>query len=362
MEHPLLEFRLRVSYPEFELSVDARFPPGVTAIFGPSGSGKTTILNCIGGLASPDEGEVWLAGRALFSSSERINRPPESRRIGYMFQEGLLFPHRSVRDNILFGYRLTPPEQRKVAPDQVVELLELGPLMDRRPSTLSAGERQRVALARSLATSPALLLMDEPLSSLDLGLRGRILRYLKEVHRSLEMPMVYVSHSISEVLAIADNALVISQGRQLAFDQPHRVLLAPFVHSLAEASGLENLVDVQVMEQGAHNSLTAASLGGITLWVPGLPPQTRSGETVSIAIRAGDIIVAVDRPERISARNILPARIDGIHRVGNTVLLFADVGTQMLVEITPEARDALELHEGQQVHLVIKSNSIMVLG
>ena len=361
MVDAFLNLRVLKTYPGFNLEVEATFASGVTAIFGPSGSGKTTILNCISGLATPDEGEISLGGRLLYSSSTGLNLRPEERRLGYMFQESALFPHYRVRENILYGFKLTPPELRKVEPQQLVELLDLGPLMDRRPSNLSTGERQRVALARALATSPELLLMDEPMGSLDIGLRGRILRYLKDLHRRLAIPMVYVSHSISEVLAIADRALVISKGKQLAFDEPRKVLLEPFVHSLLGAGGLENLMDVKVVEHGSTNSLRAAKIGDTILWVPGLPPDVVNGDTISIAIRAGDIILAVERPSRISARNILRGRIEGIHEIEDSVLLYADVGALLLVEITPEALTELELREGQDVYLVIKSSSIMVL-
>ena len=361
MSDSFLELRMRKSYPGFSLDVDASFSKGVTAIFGPSGSGKTTILNCIAGLNTPDEGEIRLSDRVLYSSALGISLRPEKRRVGYVFQESFLFPHYSVRDNVLFGFKLTPPEQRRTEPEQLVRLLELGPLMDRKPANLSTGERQRVALARALATSPELLLMDEPLGSLDVALRGRILRYLKELHRELAIPMVYVSHSISEVLAIADQALVISGGRQLALDEPRKVILEPFVHSVVQAGDLENLLDAEVVESGPGNSLTRAKVGDTMLWVPGVASRVGAGDTVSISIRAGDIIVAVDRPERISARNILPGRIQGIHRVEEEVLLYADVGVPLLVEITPEALSSLELREGQDVFLVIKSSSIMVL-
>ena len=369
MNAPLLDLRLRKAYPGFALEVEVALSEGVTAIFGPSGSGKTTILNCIAGLCTPDEGQISLHDRPLFSSSGKINLPPEQRRVGYMFQESLLFPHRKVRENVLFGFNLTPPGLRKIDPARLVELLDLGSLMERRPSNLSSGERQRVAMVRALATSPELLLLDEPLGSLDIALRGRILRYLKEVHNSLGIPMVYVSHSISEVLSIADRALVISRGRQLAYDEPRKVLSEPYVHSLMEAGSLENMVDMRITGHGPGNSLTEAAIGDASFWISGAPAHIAVGDTISIAIRAGDIIVAVDRPQRISARNILKGHIQGIHRVERSVLLYTEVGggsasqrtSPLVVEITPEALDALELYEGQEVFLVIKSSSIAVL-
>ena len=362
-----LEVRVRKSYPALTLEVEASIPHGITAVFGPSGSGKTTLLNSIAGLVAPDEGSIVLGGRTLFSSPGGVDLRPEARRVGYMFQESLLFPHRSVWQNIVFGYDLTPPEQRRIQPERLVRLLDLEALVDRRPANLSTGEAQRVALARALATSPELLLLDEPLASLDLSLRGRILRYLKDVYRELGIPMVYVSHNISEVLAIADRALVISRGKQLAFDHPRKVLLNPFVHSLVEAGSLENLLDVTVSGRGPGDSLVAAALGDSTLWIPAMPPRledgahVEDGNVISVAIRAGDIIVAVERPRGISARNILEGRIQSVHRIGGAVMLYADVGAPLLVEITPEALESLDLREGQEVFLVIKSNSIMVL-
>ena len=287
MNDTFLNLKVRKRYPGINLKVDAAFPPGVTAIFGPSGSGKTTILNCIAGHTTPDEGEIVLQNRPLFSSTRRLNLPPDQRRVGYMFQENLLFPHYRVWDNILYGFKLTPPERRKIEPERLVELLELGPLLERRPASLSTGERQRVALARALATSPELLVMDEPLGSLDIALKGHILRYLKEIHSSLGIPMVYVSHSISEVLAIADRALVISHGRQLSFDEPRKVLLEPFVHSLVEMAGLENLLDVRVEGSRSGNSLVETRVGDAVLWIAGVPPHIGAGDTISIAIRAG---------------------------------------------------------------------------
>ena len=361
MDDSYLELRLRKTYSEFQLELYVSIPTGITAVFGPSGSGKTTLLNCIAGITTPDEGDIRLRDRSLFSSVSKINLGPERRRVGYMFQDGLLFPHYRVRENILYGYRMTPPERRRVEPEQLVELLELAPMMERRPATLSTGERQRVALARALATSPDLLLMDEPLGSLDMALRGKVLRYLKTVHQELAIPMLYVSHSISEVLAIADRALVISRGRQLAFDEPRKVLMEPFVHSLVETGSLENLLDMEVVEHRSGNSLTGARAGDAVLWVPGVRSGTREGDTLSVSIRASDIIVAVEEPTRISARNILKGRIQGIHRVGDYVLLYADVGTTLTVEITPDAVSELELEQGQEVFLVIKSSSILVL-
>ncbi len=356
----VLELRVRKRFADFQLDMSANFPPGIMVVFGPSGSGKTTLLNCIAGLDKPEEGEIVLNGRPLFSSSKGVNLPPERRRIGYMFQESLLFPHLSVADNIGFGYKLTPLELRRIHPNQLVELLELGPLIERKPESLSSGERQRVVLARALATSPDLLLLDEPLSSLHMSIKGRILRYLKALHRELSIPMVYVSHSISEVLALGHKALIVNGGKQVAFDEPRKVLSQPGAAPAMDVESLENLFDVELVEQRPDSGITLARLDGATIALPLVEGET--GKVISIAIRAADIIIASERPQGISARNILAARVEELNQVGNQVLVHADAGRSWVAEVTPDAVSALGLREGQEVYLVVKSSSITPLG
>ncbi|MDO8532379.1 MAG: molybdenum ABC transporter ATP-binding protein [Dehalococcoidia bacterium] len=366
LDTPFLDLRVRKTWGAFRLSVDVHLPSGITVLFGPSGSGKTTILDSIAGLMSPDEGEIRLKGRVLFSSSAGVNLPPERRGVGYVFQDGLLFPHLTVWDNVLYGYRLTPLERRRINPRRLVELLELDSLLERRPATLSGGERQRVALARALATSPEMLLLDEPLASLHAALRGRILRYLRRVHRELAIPMVYVSHSISEALALGDKVLALAHGAQQAFDKPRRVLVTPGAVSAEDVGALENLVDAVVAEHRRESDMTRLTVDGADLWVSAM--DAAPGRTITVSIRAGDIIIAPERPGRISARNVLPARIAGVHPVGNRVLVYAaarahgaDVGVPLTAEITRDALAGLGLREGQDVFLIIKSSSIMVL-
>ncbi len=364
MVQDYLNLAFSKSYPGFRMEVEARFSPGVTAVFGPSGSGKTTVLNCIAGFTVPDSGVISLDGRTVYSSHPKVRVPPERRGIGYIFQDGLLFPHMSVGDNIRYGYKLRQPNERAIAPDDLVELLELGHLVERRPESLSGGEGQRVALARALATSPSLLLLDEPLSSLDMGLRGRVLRYLKAVHSQLSIPMVYVSHSISEVLAISGEALVLDRGRQVTFEAVRNALVQPGVRSLMESGGVENLLDVVVTDRRPDSGTIVSSLGENPLYIVDPHPSIDGigqGQTVSVSIRAGDIIVALDPPPRISAQNILPATISDVHRVEGRVMVYADCGVPLVVEVTPEAASALQLHRGQDTYLIVKSSSVMLL-
>ncbi len=189
---------------------------GVTALFGPSGAGKTSLVNAIAGLLRPDEGRIVLDGRVLFDSDAGTDLAPERRGLGCVFQEGRLFPHLSVRSNLLYGYRLVPAARRRVQPDQVVELMGIGRLLQRRPANLSGGEKQRVAVGRALLTSPRLLLMDEPLASLDQGRKDELLPYLARLPSELDIPMVYVTHARDEIRALKARVITMQEGRTAA--------------------------------------------------------------------------------------------------------------------------------------------------
>ena len=346
-------------FSEFTLECDVTLDAGVTAVFGPSGSGKTTLLNCIAGLTRPDSGEISVLGQRVFTSGAGRTIPPEKRRFGYVFQNSSLFPNMNVWKNILYGYKLTPTEQRATEPDQLVELFDLSGLVDRHVDTLSGGERQRVALARALATSPRLLLLDEPLASLDVSFKGLIIRYLNRAREELRTPMIYVSHSISEVVALAENMLVLSKGRQVAQGPPSDVLVHPNVGTMADYGTLENLLEGKIVERQPEQGLSTIDIGGVTLSAP--DGEGQSGDLVTVSIRAGDVILALGVPSKISAQNILPGTVEEIHAEGPRVLAHVDVGVTMVVELTPRAVTDLALREGAQVYLIVKSNSVLVL-
>ncbi len=358
---PLLDMRVRKRFSGFMLDCEAQFGTGVTAIFGPSGSGKTTLLNSIAGLARPDEGKIRFGDELLYSSQSGVNVPPNKRRFGYVFQDSALFPHMSVADNIGYGYKLTPASERRIEPSQSVELLRLASLLDRSVANLSGGERQRVALARALATSPRLLLLDEPLASLEGGLRGVIIGYLKQIRRALGTPMVYVSHSLSEVLALADDALVLQNGRPAAFGRASDVLVHPAVANVADYATLENFLDAKVVRRvgggGADDGLAELAIGDALVLAAGV--ERAEGETLTVSIRAGDIIISRQIPPQLSARNILRARLDAVRSVGGRVMVYADIGARIIVEITQAALDSLALHSGQDIYLIIKANSVI---
>jgi len=354
-----IEFNIRKRFTGFDLDCEASFGPGVTAIFGPSGTGKTTLLNCLAGMAKPDEGSISVDGRTVFSSELKTDVRPEKRRFGYVFQDSVLFPHKSVRDNIQYGYNLTPVGSREIDLDHLVDMLGLSPLMSRNVKNLSGGEKQRVALARALAISPKLLLMDEPLASLDARFKGTIISYLKRIVRELKIPMVFVSHSLSEVTALSDDTLAIEGGRTVAFGPTRSLLGSPALAAVADYAALENILEGEALPSQDGASTSRIRVGEAELLIPAI--DAAPGDAVMVSVRAGDIILSLEAPQKISARNIVKAVVRGIHDLGSQVLVFADVGERITVEITPGALADLSLRVGSDVYLVIKTNSITVM-
>jgi molybdate transport system ATP-binding protein len=357
---PVVSFRVKKAFSAFTLECEAQFYSGVTAVFGRSGSGKTTLLNCLAGMVRPDEGHIEILGRTVFRSGARSShQPPERRHVGYVFQDGMLFPHMSVAANIDYGHALVPPERRSLRPEEAIDLLELGSLLERPVGGLSGGEAQRVALARALAASPDLLLLDEPLSSLDAVMRGVIIRYLKKVWTELRIPMVLVSHSLSDVMALAEDTLVLSGGSKIAQGPPARVLAEPAVGALADYHALENLVEAEILQPSKGSRPGRVRVGEVTLESPDV--QGSPGERVMVSVRASDIIVATGRPTGLSARNVVKARLTELDVVSARTLAYFDVGARLVVELTDAAVQELGLGPGSDVYLIIKSNSVQVL-
>lgn len=353
-----VDFSIRKNYPGFSLDCAGLFERGVTAVFGRSGSGKTTLLDCIAGMEMPDEGTISVGGVRVYSSRARINVPPDRRRFGYVFQHGALFPHMTVRDNILYGYRLTPESDRRLRPEDLADLLGIAHLMDRGVDNLSGGERQRVALSRALAISPRLLLLDEPLASLDAAFRGTILTYLKNVAEQLDTPMIFVSHSLSEVLAIAPNTLALDDGKAVAFGPTSEVMAHPDVALFADYGTLENILEAEILDSGDSEGISRLRIGDVVLVGP--PTDTSPGTGATVSVRAGDIILSLGVPPMTSARNAVPAVVRELREAGGRILVHVDVGVPMVAEVTPGSAIELGLRPGQDVHLVLKSNSIIV--
>ena len=357
---PVLSFAVTVERPGFTLSANGSFGPGITSVFGPSGAGKSTLLGVIAGSITPTSGSVSLNGRQLYSSTENIKLPPERRRVGIVYQDAALFPHMTVEQNINYGYRLTPEQHRRLDPAGLVTLLHIPHLLQRKPGELSGGEKQRVALARTLATSPEMLLLDEPMSALDQKLRGIVLGYLKTVHRELSIPMIYVSHSISEVIAISDMVMMLDAGKVKAFDRPRGLLTSTSDAASSEtAHDIENILDGQVLQAHTDGSQGIIAVNGTKF---SAPTGTRDfGARVVLAIGAREIIIASAPPQRISARNIIPGKVLSVAGEGDRRIVTVDCGPELMVEVTVRAVKELGIQPGVQVHLVIKSGSISVM-
>jgi len=359
MVSTLLNLHFQKGFAKFNLDLDVALPSGITAVFGPSGSGKTTLLNCISGLIKPDSGEIILNDIVLFSSKRTVDVPPERRRIGYVFQDPLLFPHLNVHKNILFGHRNTSPRHKLLEPTNLIDLLELHPILARHPNNLSGGEAQRVALARALAISPDILLLDEPLGSLDGRLRTRIIDYLKNLHQALNIPILLVSHSLTEVLTLADRMIAIDNGAVVANGDPLEILSLRQVRNLVGESSFNNFLELEIKDHLPQSGLSVGKLGSDTILIPQVDRPVSS--KVFVSIRATDILIATESPKGISARNILKGTINSFERVENGVLVEAFAGSPLFTKISLEAKSNLGLKVGKQVFLIIKSSAINVL-
>ena len=361
----------RSGVPDFTLSVDFIAKPGVTVIFGHSGSGKTTLLDCVAGLVMPDAGEIYVAGECWFqqnaepakAKSAAIRIPPEHRRVGYVLQDLALFPHRDAAANIGYGLAHLSKAEQSVRVDAMLETFGIVHLRQRRPRELSGGERQRVALARALVTDPAVLLLDEPLSGLDFRTRTALLDDLRRWNEAHRVPILYVTHSREEVLALGSSVIVMEQGRVLAQGAPHEVLGAPRSLTLAQLAGFENIFDVTVNALQVEQGTMTCGIGnsGIQLDVPLL--QSTPREALAVAIRAGDILLASQKPEGISARNVFPARVVAMEQRDVTMIALVEAapGAAFSVHLTLAARTAMQLQVGSQVWIVIKTYSCHVV-
>lgn len=352
----MLEVSLGHTLPGFSLDLAFTAPAGVTALFGRSGSGKTTVVNAVAGLLRPDRGRIVLDGRVLFDSTAGANLPPHRRRLGYVFQDARLFPHLTVRQNLTYA-RWFRPHRDTAELDRIVDMLGIAPLLARRPAGLSGGERQRVAIGRALLSDPAALLMDEPLAALDDARKAEILPYLERLRDLTGVPILYVSHSISEVARLATTLVLVEAGRLVRAGPAEEVLSDPLV---APALGLRDAGAVLAVRVAGHepDGLTRLEASAGPLWLPSL--AAAPGTWLRIRIAAQDVMLARDRPTGISALNILPATVTALRLgegPGATVQLRAGEDL-ILARITRRSAEALALAPGVPVHAVVKSVSV----
>lgn len=340
----------------FALDVAFEAPAGVTALFGRSGSGKTTVINAVAGLLRPDRGQIQADGVTLLDTGRGVNLPPHRRRVGYVFQDARLFPHLSVRQNLLYG-RWFAPAGPGASLDRITELLGIGPLLDRRPGTLSGGERQRVAIGRAILSNPRLLALDEPLAALDDERKADILPYLERLRDDLGLPMLYVSHAMAEVARLANTVVLMEGGRVTAAGPTAEVLSDP---ATAHRFGLREVGAVLTARVAAHDDdgLSRLDSAAGPLWLPRVAAAI--GASLRVRILAQDILLATTRPDRLSALNILPATVRDM-RMGDGpgALVRLEAGGEMLLaRITRRSAVALGLAPGQPVFAIVKAVSV----
>jgi molybdate transport system ATP-binding protein len=371
----MLNLAIQLKRGSFTLDVTLNQSARVTGVFGPSGAGKSSLLHIIAGLATPDRGRVELDGIVLFDSASRINVPAHRRRIGFMFQDDRLFPHLNVERNLRYGMRkaATRSDGEPVEFDRLVDLLELRPLLGRDVANLSGGERQRIALGRSLLSGPRLLLLDEPLSSLDVRLRRQIIPYLKRVRDASVIPMLHVSHDLTEILQLTDELLVLDRGRVAGFGRFRELARRHEALDVLHDSDLTNVLEVTVMAQHPHAGITevtvsSGALADMTsvrtdrLAVP--YTEIEIGWPATIAIHPREVSLSAARVANISIRNQLPGRITAITTHHKQVLVEVALGEAesegppLVAEVSLQAAASLELQPGKMVWCLVKSNAI----
>jgi molybdate transport system ATP-binding protein len=353
----MLRIKVSKQRGDFSLSVNLAAPtPGVVALFGRSGCGKSTLVNLIAGLLAPDSGHIELNGEILFDAATKVAVPVALRRIGYVFQDARLFPHYTVRGNLQYGLKRTSGAL-VIGEDETIALLGLENLLMRRPHELSGGEKQRVALGRALLAQPQLLLLDEPLASLDVARREEVLPYFEKLRDRLAIPMVYVSHQFDEVLRLATHVVVMENGQVAVEDDVSTVSLHPSLRAIVGADSVGAVLDGKVLTVDSQTSLAEIEVGNGVLRVHA---ETKIGNRVRVQMLARDIIIATRPPTGLSVRNALPGKVVKIERDGDySDLIYVAIGNAtVMARITHVATEALELKTDSSVWVLVKAVSM----
>jgi molybdate transport system ATP-binding protein len=353
----MLSVALRHRFGTAGFAIDAAFAApgdGVTALFGPSGCGKSTILAAVAGLLRPDQGRVALDGTVLLDTAQRLFLAPERRRCGLVFQDARLFPHLSVETNLRYGLRRAPRDAAGPSFEEVVDLLGIAPLLPRRPGRLSGGERQRVALGRALLARPHLLLMDEPLAALDAARRAEVLPFLARLRDAARIPILYVTHALDEVDALADRMVLLDEGRVLA-DGPVEELTARTDLALLAGRRDAGVLVPCTVRSMADGLATLAFDGGVLVTTsrPGAP-----GTRLRVRLRARDVAVAIEEPRGLSTQNILRVTLLGIadgSEPGEVFLRLAAGPTTLLARVTRDSVARLQLRAGMPLWALVKA-------
>lgn len=351
-----------ITYPLSQFTLDVKFQaePGVTVLFGTSGAGKTSVLNCVAGLSRPKEGEIKLGDQLLFSASASANVPVHRRNIGYLLQGLALFPHMTVSQNVAYGLADRADASREVA--EILERFRVAHLASRYPREISGGERQRVALARALVRQPELLLLDEPMSALDLPTKQHIMDDLHDWNQGAKrIPIVYVTHDRAEVFSLAERVLAMERGKIVADGTPAEVLYAPRTAAMAQLAGFENILDCDVLETHPELGTATCRVSGSELRLE-CPLTSRAGEHVKVGVRAGDILLSIQQIQGVSARNRLQGELVEVREGAEFVEAHVTCrGVIFVSHLTRGAVRELALQPNKPVWLIIKTHSCHVL-
>jgi molybdate transport system ATP-binding protein len=356
-----LEVRIRKRFPNpeqaFDLDVRFRVSAGFTILFGASGAGKTTVLDCIAGLSRPDKGRIAV-GEDLFDSDKQRDIAAWKRRMGYVIQDLALFPHLTAEENVAFGLHSLGGSERQDRSREMLRTFRIEHLRDRRPAHISGGERQRVALARTLVTEPRALLLDEPLAALDRPTKAHILDDLRQWNESHRVPILYVTHSSEEVFALGEQVIVLAAGRIVAQGRPHEVMSAPRLETVAQLLGFENIFDATVASVHEERGTMTCRLGAGPVELETPLVRGEIGSKLRVGIRAGDLLLATESPRGLSARNVMPGTIRRIEQRDVIISAVVDCsGMEFEVHLTLAAREALQLAPGKSVWVVVKTHS-----
>jgi molybdate transport system ATP-binding protein len=342
---------------DFALDVAFEAGGGVTALFGPSGSGKTSLVQMLAGLTRPQNAIIRFGDTVWNDTDKRIFVPPHRRHIGYVFQEGRLFPHMTARQNLLYGRFFAPRGDRRISEQEVVALLGIEKLLGQRPVTLSGGEKQRVAIGRALLSSPKLILMDEPLSALDRARRQEILPYIERIRDEVKIPVIYVSHALDEVARLANRVVLLEEGRVRAEGEPHAVF--PELSADLDGVAAQSLLEARIIGHDLRFGLSMAAIGDNTVTLQ--PVDLPEGTLVRIRVPATDVMIALGRHDDLSALNQLPGTIASLERQGHHVLVSVDCqGQRLAARVTLLSAERLRLSVGKAIFAYFKAVSVDV--
>jgi molybdate transport system ATP-binding protein len=354
----MLEVSVTNDYGSFQLGAEFTAGPGLTALFGRSGSGKTKLINTLAGLENSARGRIVINDKVLLDTDNRINLPPEKRRVGYVFQDARLFPHLSVERNLVYGMNLLKPDEQRHSLDEIVKLLSLENLLGRSPITLSGGEKQRVAIGRALLSSPELLLMDEPLASLDMMHKEEILPFIERLRDDMGIPIIYVSHSIDEVIRLADTMAVMSDGAIAAHGTVEDLMARLDLHPMTGRFEAGAVINTVVLGHDEEFDLTELKCPAGIFMVP--RTNVDPGVTVRLRVRARDVSLALDKPRSTSVLNVFTGVIKEIGPLGDApqVDILIDIGVPLIARITRRSVVDLGLRPGRNVYAMIKAAAI----